>query len=144
MAEQLYYDDVEVGMDLPSVTKPLSPRQFVRWAGASYDFTTFHYNHQDAVGRGLNGIVGQGALSTAFLGQVLTDWIGPRGRVLGVYGEYRGVTLPTDTLTVTGKVVEKKTTVDGNVVECELWCQNESGKRVTIGSGTVALPARKG
>jgi len=142
MEKQIYFEDVEVGVELPTLTKEVSPRQFVRWAGASYDFNPLHYNHQFAQQRGLEGIVGPGALTQAFLGQVLSDWAGPRGRVTRVYGEYRGVTLPTDTLKVGGKVIEKKITPEGNLVECEVWCDNPEGKQITRGSGTVALPSR--
>lgn len=144
MGEQLYFEDVEIGMPVPPLTKQLSSRQFVQWAGADHDWNPLHYDHFFATQRGLSGIVGPGALTTAFLGQLLTDWIGPRGQVRQVRGEYRGVTYPTDVLTVTGKVIAKRIAAEGNLVECELWCENPGGKRVTIGGGLVALPTKAG
>ena len=143
MQRQLYFEDVEIGMELPAITKQSSTRQFVQFAGADYDWSPLHYDHAYATKeQGLSSVVGQGALTTGFLGQVLTDWIGPRGLVRRVRGEYRHVNSPGDTLTVKGRVVEKNTGAGGNLVECDLWCENQDGRRVTIGSGTVRLPTR--
>ena len=143
MQAKLYFEDVETGIDLPALTKRLSTRQFVQWAGADYDWNPLHYDHVYATKEmGLSSVVGPGALGTAFLGQILTDWIGPTGVVRKIRGEYRAVVLPGDTLTIRGKVTKKMKEADQNLVECELWCENQLGKRVTIGSGTFSLPTR--
>ena len=39
MAEQTYYEDVEVGSEITPLKKVATTRMLVQWAGASGDFT---------------------------------------------------------------------------------------------------------
>ncbi len=143
--EQLFADDVLAGQELGTMRRALSTRQFVQWACADHDWNQLHYDHLYATReRGLPGVAGPGGLTIAFLAQILTDWAGPRARVLRVRGEYRGLVFATDVLTCGGRVVSKEGQPggEGAIIECELWCENEAGKRVTSGRGTVWLPSR--
>ena len=81
MAEQLFYEDVEVGMEIPPLVKNPTTRQLVKWAGASGDFYEIHYDKDFATAAGLPGVIVHGRLKSAFLGQLLTDWIGEEGTV---------------------------------------------------------------
>ena len=140
MKRPLYFDDVAVGMELPSFAKQVSTCQFVQWAGVDYDWNPFHYDHIYATKiAGLSGVVGHGALVTAFFGQLLTNWIGPGGFVRRVRGEYRGFVSPGDTLTIKGRVTKK--VVEQKLVECELWAENQNQKRVVLGIGIVSIPS---
>ncbi|MBI4301309.1 MAG: dehydratase, partial [Chloroflexi bacterium] len=44
MARQLYYEDVEVGMEMPPLVKRPNSQTLVKWAGASGDFYQIHYD----------------------------------------------------------------------------------------------------
>ncbi len=44
MTEQLYYEDIAVGSEIPPLVKHPTTRQLVRWAGASTDFYEIHYD----------------------------------------------------------------------------------------------------
>jgi hypothetical protein len=44
MPEQTYFEDVEVGMELPSIPKPVTNRKLVKYAGSSRDYPEAHYD----------------------------------------------------------------------------------------------------
>ena len=72
---QTYFEDVEVGSDVPTLRKDPTPQQLVKYAGASGDFYQIHYDVEYANNNGLPGIILHGALKNAFLGQLMTDYI---------------------------------------------------------------------
>ena len=44
MVEQIYYEDVKVDTELPTLVKHPTPRQLVMWAGAAGDLFEIHYD----------------------------------------------------------------------------------------------------
>ena len=79
MTGQLYFEDMAEGSELPPLIKLPDTRQLVMWAGASGDYNPIHYDKDYAQSRGLSGVVVQGQLVCAFLGQMVTGWMGERG-----------------------------------------------------------------
>ena len=79
MTVQVYWEDVAEGMKLPSLVKNVTTRQLVQYAGASGDFYEIHYDKDFAQETGLSGVIVHGALKSAFLGQMMTDWAEPLG-----------------------------------------------------------------
>ena len=61
------------------MVKEPTTRQLVQYAGASGDFYEIHYDKDFALGNMLDGPILHGALKSAFLGQLVTDWMGPLG-----------------------------------------------------------------
>ncbi len=49
MGKQVFYEDVEVGMEIPPLVKTPSTRQLVMWAGASGDYYEIHYDKDFAL-----------------------------------------------------------------------------------------------
>ena len=142
MAEQVYFEDVQEGMDIPSLTKEPTTQQLVKYAGASGDFYQIHYDRDFAIGTGLPGVILHGALKNAFLGQLMTEWIGEAGVLRKLSVQYRGMDFPADTLTCKGKVTSKRVQDGENLVECEIWLENGKGEKTTPGWATVALPTK--
>ena len=142
MAGVLYWEDVREGMDLPSLVKCPNTQQLVKWAGASGDYYQIHYDTAFAQGTGLPGVIVHGALKNAFLGQMITDWIGEQGTLERLSCQYRGMDVPDDTLTSSGKVTRKYREGDQYLVDCEIWVENGTGETTTPGAATVALPSR--
>jgi len=83
-----------------------------------------------------------GAQKAAFSGQVLTNWMGPEGNLKKLSCSFRGVDFFDVKLTCNGQVTKKFVDGSDHCVECELWIDNATGERTTIGGGVVALPAR--
>ena len=78
MAQQIYFEDVEVGYELTPVEKNPTTQQLVKYAGASGDYYQIHYDKDFALANGLPGVILHGALKNAFLGQLMTDFAGER------------------------------------------------------------------
>ena len=142
MAQQRYIEDVEVGQELPELVKTPTAQQLVKYAGASHDFYQIHYNETFAKGNELPGLVVHGALKNAFLGQLVTDWIGEWGTLKKLSCQYRGMDLSGDTITCKGKVANKSTPDSESYVELEIWVENSKGERTTLGAAVVTLPSR--
>ena len=142
MAGVLYWEDVEKGVALPSLVKRPTTQQLVKYAGASGDFYQIHYDTAFAQSTGLPGVIIHGALKSAFLGQLMTDWIGEHGTLKRLSCQYRGMDVPGDTLTCRGTVVRKYREGGEYLAECEIWLESGGGERTTPGSATVALPSK--
>jgi acyl dehydratase len=92
MADQVYFEDVNQGDEITKLTKNCTSQQLVQWAAGSGDFYQIHYDKDFAQATGLKGIIVHGALKHAFLGQMLHDWVGKKGRVRKFGCQYRGWT----------------------------------------------------
>ena len=144
MAEQVYWEDVTEGMELPSLVKEPTTRQLVQYAGASGDFYEIHYDKDFAIGNQLDGPILHGALKSAFLGQLVTDWIGPRGTLKRLQCQYRGMDAPGSPITAKGAVTRKYEEDGQCMVDCTIWLENAEGQNTTPGNATVILPSRRG
>jgi acyl dehydratase len=143
MAEQRFWEDIVVDAPVPPLMKNASPRQLVQWAGASGDYYEIHYNDKIALANMLPGIIVHGALKGAWLGQLLSDWVGDKGRVKKYSASYRSMDVPGDNLTLTGKVTKKYVDGKDHVVEAEIWVQNGKGEKTTPGTAVVVFPSKK-
>lgn len=140
MNTQPYLEDVAVGTELPTLVKEPTTRQLVMYAGASGDFYEIHYDKDFAAEQGLHGVILHGALKSAYLGQLITDWAGAGGRLLSLSVRYREMDVPGDVLTCRGTVVERDESAGS--VRCDIWIENGAGVRTTTGEAVVALPSR--
>ena len=127
--------NVKVGDELPALVKHPTTRQLVQYAGAQGDFYEIHYDQDYARGVGLPGVILHGLLKAAFLGQLVTDWLGDQGEVRTLEVSYRGVDQPGKPYTCRGRVAR----VEGREAELEIWGEDESGQRTTVGSAVVAF-----
>ena len=144
MAEQVYWEDVSEGMELPSVVKEPTTRQLVQYAGASGDFYEIHYDKDFAIGNKLDGPILHGALKSAFLGQLVTDWIGSQGTLKRLQCQYRGMDAPGNPITAKGTVTRVYEEDGQGLVDCTVWLENAEGQNTTPGNATVILPSRQG
>ena len=126
---------VEVGQEIPELVKHPSTRQLVQYAGAQGDFYEIHYDQTYAQSVGLPGVILHGLLKAAFLGQLVTDWLGDRGTLKTLEVSYRGIDMPGHPYRCRGRVKR----VDETEVELEVWGENDEGRRTTVGMATVEI-----
>ncbi len=141
---QLYDEDVEVGAELPSLTKEQSLKAIVMYAWGSNDLSDGHYDYKKAVDRGLPDVFGQGAQTAGYMGQMLSDWYTPGGFLRKLTAQYRQTTEPGDVLTTRGEVTRKYREDGQNFIDCNIWVENQNGQRVSVGQAIVSLPSRDG
>ena len=142
MSEQPYFEDVEEGMELPIVEKNPTTQQLVKYAGASGDYYQIHYDQDFARANGLPNVILHGALKNAFLGHLMTSWVGEHGTLRKLSAQYRGMDVPGTPIYAKGVVTKKYVSNGENLVECDIWLENHKGEKTTPGSALVALPAR--
>ena len=142
MAEQVYYEDIEAGSEIPALVKRPTTMQLVKFAGASGDYYQIHYDKDFALASGLPGVIVHGWLTLSFLGQVLTDWLGEKGTLVKLNGSYRGMNLVHEDIICGGKVTRKYEEDGRQLARVEIWAENPRGEKTVTGQAVVALPSR--
>ena len=142
----VYFEDVEVGREMPALVKePIQQIQLTRYAGASGDFNPIHQDDAFAKAAGMGGVFAHGMLSMGFVAQSVTDWLGV-GTVKKISVRFAGLVRLGDVITCRGTVTGKRPAMDGsreNLVDLELWAENQKGEKVITGRATVALVSRR-
>ena len=107
MGNQIVWDEVNEGLEIGPVVRHPTSQQLVKYAGASGDYYQIHYDKDFAQGTGLEDIILHGALKNAFLGSLVTDWMGPQGNLRRLSCQYRGMDIPGHPVTARGVVTGK-------------------------------------
>jgi acyl dehydratase len=139
---KLYYEDVQVGDAIPKLVKsPLSHLQLVRYAGASGDFNPLHTDPKIGELVGVGGIIGHGMLTMGFVGQLLSDYVGPATlRKFNV--RFKGMTRLDDVITCTGTITEKYETEGEARIAGKVQGADQNGDVKVAGTFEAALPHR--
>ncbi len=152
--EQIYWEDVDVGTEMPPLPKIATSLMLVKWAGASGDFNPHHYETEFAMTQGTGGVIVHGLLKHAWLIHFVTGWMGEDGTLKKFSCQYRGLDFPRKMKTMNepvdgetwhckGKVVKKYEDGDEHCVDLEIELENGKGQITTPGTATVELPSRK-
>ena len=139
---KLYYEDVQVGDTISELVKPaLSHIQLVRYAGASGDFNPLHTDPKFGEMVGTGGIIAHGMLIMGFVGQLLSDYVGPAAlRKFGV--RFRGMTRLDDVITCTGTITEKYEADGEGRIAGKVQAVDQNGDVKVSGTFVAALPRR--
>jgi len=127
---KVYFDDVNVGDELPPLVK-----------GPIQQIQLTHQDDEFARAAGMGGVFAHGMLSMGFVGQAVTDWSGA-GTVRKLNVRFAAIVRLKDVVTCRGRVVGKSSKDDVNLVELEVWAENQRAEKVVTGRATVVLPSR--
>jgi acyl dehydratase len=143
MAKKIYFEDINVGDEMPKLVKgPLQKLQHVMYAGASGDFNPLHTDDDFAKAVGMkDGVITHGMLIMGFVGQAITNWI-PKKDLKRFGVRFAGMTKPGNTITVTGKVRDKRSQSGQNLITCDITAMDETGDVKVTGSFDAALPSK--
>jgi acyl dehydratase len=142
VSEQVTYDEVETGAQLPEVTYPVTRLSLVKYCGASGDFNFIHWNERIARAVGLPDVIAHGMFTMAQAGRYVTDWAGPQAIVTDFGVRFSAmVVVPDDedgaTIEVSGQVTDK---LDDNRVALALTARSAGTKVLTRATAVVRLP----
>jgi hypothetical protein len=133
-----YFDDVKVGDELPPLVKGRCTRSSSRATRGLRRLQPDPPGPRVRQGGGMNDVFAHGMLSMGFVGQLVTDWAGAGNvRKLGV--RFAGIVRLKDTITCRGRVLAKS---GKDLVDLEIWAENQRGEKVVTGKATVAIPPR--
>ncbi len=141
--EQVFYDDVDVGAQLPTLTVTVDETQLFFFSAATYNGHRIHYDKEWArTVEGYDDVLVQGPLQAALLARAIGDWIAGRGRLVSFAVQNRAIAYPGELLSFGGEVTAKRLTDEGSgLVDLAV-----AGRRDTTvlmpGTATVQLPRR--
>ncbi|UXA04498.1 acyl dehydratase [Mycobacterium sp. SMC-2] len=143
MTGQVFYEDVEVGQQMPELTVTVDETQLFFFSAATYNGHRIHYDKDWArTVEGYDDVLVQGPLQAALLGRAIGDWIGGRGRLVSFSVQNRAVAHPGQPLRFGGTVTGKRLSHEGaGLVDLDI-----AGRRdqtvLMPGTATVELPRR--
>ena len=140
--DQVFYDDIDVGEQIPPLTVTVDETQLFFFSAATYNGHRIHYDKEWARGvEGYDNVLVHGPLQAALLARAIGDWIGGRGRLVSFSVQNRATALPGEPLTFGGVVAGKRLTEGAGLVDLEI-----AGRRddtvLMPGTATVELPRR--
>jgi len=145
MAEQLYWDDVQEGQEVPPFSRKVTYMELNRFAGANDEYVLIHMDPDYAKNVAkLPDVIVMGNLKLAYIANALEDWAGDEGWIEKLAVEYRRMDTVHSTLTAKGKVTKKYQQDGKNLIDLEVWVENDKGEVTTPGSAVVSLPPRAG
>jgi acyl dehydratase len=139
----LYFDDVKVGDELPSLVKaPITQVQLVRYAGASGDFNPLHTVPEVGKSVGIGGTIAHGMLIMGIVGQLVSDYLGGPATLRKFGVRFQSMTRPGDVLTCAGTITKKYEQDGKGFIEADVYAADATGDKKASGSFTAELPKR--
>jgi acyl dehydratase len=143
--EQLYYDDVRVGMELPKYINKLTMVQLQRWQITMENTDRLHYDHPYSINQQrVPGVLFNGTWRMSILAGWLKNWVLPGGWAWKAKWQVREMVVPGEVTIVWGRVVAKSEKGGLGFVDVEFGIKNQDGIEGCPGSATVVLPIRGG
>ncbi len=141
---ELSFEDVKVGQTIPPLVKQPTEIDVFLFSAVTWNPHRIHYDADFArEHESLPGVLVHRPLHGCYLEQMLTDWVGDRGRLKIISWANRGPAKAGDTLTCRGKVTDKHTEDGQNFIRCEIWVENDKGVVLTPGKAVVMLHKSK-
>ncbi len=138
-----YYEDVEIGEQIPEFRRQTGYIEWGRFAGANEEYVAIHEDHEAGLQSGLPGGVGMGNLRMAYVSNMLCDWLGEHGWLQRVTLQYRGLNLENDWVICKGTVTAKYEKDGQFLVELDVRTENGKGEVTAPGKAIVSLPSRR-
>ncbi len=100
-----------------------------------------HWDHDLARRVGVPAAYDYGPQRMAWLGHLMTNWMGDHGFLRNMDVQVRRFNLVGDTTWCRGKVAEKWQDGERHLVRCEIWAEDQRGDVTAKGTATVELPS---
>ena len=143
MAHNVYFEDVNVGDDIPSFTRQTDFMHWNRYAAVNDEFVYIHMD--DEAGKSAaneQGAFGMGNLRYAYLLNMLREWAGDEAEIRELGVQFRAINQKNDVLTCVGSVTEKTVEDGQGLVRLDTNVINQDGVATCPGHAVVALPSR--
>ena len=139
---QPYWEEVEVGQELPGFELKIDARRLFLQISGSQDWYPVHFDREFALKAGHPDLFVTTGFTQAALVRVITDWMGDEGWLRKLYFELRRQNRPGDVMVCKGRVTGKYIEDGQHYVECEVWAENAREGVTTPGKAWVILPSR--
>ena len=127
------YSIAEIGDQLPSLTLgPIDQADLVLYANASGDQNPIHIDQDFAKKSGLPDVIAHGMLIMSYLGRLLTNAV-PQSQIKNFSVQFSNMTHLNQKVICTGKVLEKDSIDNKEVVTVSLKVEDLQGEKKIIG-----------
>ena len=132
------FESLKLGDDIPALkVPPVSRHTLALYCGASGDHNPIHVDLDYAKSAGLDDVIAHGMLSAGYLARMLTDWV-PQSANRSINNRFTAMTHIGDSVTCTGKVVEKFEKGDEKLVRLEMQAHTPEAQTI-IAEAVIAL-----
>lgn len=142
MATNVYFEDVEVGQQIPAFERKTDTMHWNRYAAINEEFVYVHMDDEAGRAAGQGQAFGMGNLRWAYVLNALRGWIGDEAEVRELSMQFRAINHKNDVLTTEGIITEKSTENGENLVRLDINVINQKGDRTAPGHAVVVLPSR--
>lgn len=143
--EQRHLEDVEPGDEIASrwEATPEAVAEFMR-TRRIVSGTSRADDEPEQTRPGFDRPVVPGSMSLAVLSRLVTDWMGPRGRLRSIAADYRRPVYRDDRLRAVALVTDTEAgaAAGSGLVKLDVYLENERGERPLQGVAVVELPRR--
>ena len=138
---QPYFEEVEPGREIGPVVKQPSLEEVLAFCEVTHLAGRF-VSDEAARGDGLERVIVSSWQSGAYLAQLLTDWMGPRGTLATFDIIFRGLVELGDRLECRALVTDILLRGNQHIVVLDAFMENQRGERPLQGTAEVVLPSR--
>ena len=132
------FESLKVGDEIPALKIPLVSRHTLAlYCGASGDHNPIHVDLDYAKSAGLDDVIAHGMLSAGYLARMLTDWV-PQSAIRSINNRFTAMTQIGESVTCTGKVVEKFEKNNEKLVRLEMQTRTPEAQTI-IAEAVIAL-----
>jgi acyl dehydratase len=142
MAYHVYYEDVEIGQEIPAFVRETDFMNWNRYAAVNEEFVYIHMDDEAGKAAGQGAAFGMGNLRWAYVLNALRAWIGDEAEVRELSLQFRAVNHKHDVLRTSAVVTEKKQENGENLVVLQVNVLNQQDEKTAPGRAVVALPSR--
>lgn len=135
------FETIRIGDTIPACSYgELTIIDAVRWAGFQENYAQLHYDREYVRREGnLKTFIASGAYRESLMVRLLTDWMGPKGRLCKLATRQMNPTFEGDSMTFSGEVVEKSADAAEPWVVLEMKGVNQDGQQILAARCTVLL-----
>ena len=143
--KKLTFDSVQVGDELPPISRSVTQETFWKYAVASFDYNPVHCDPawvETAQPFGIPHTVAHGMMTMSFMGTMLSDWVyAAGGWIDDMDTKFVKPVTAGSTVTCSGVVIELHPIGKGkNFVVVDMKAVNQEGATLAVGKAKVTLP----
>ena len=132
------FESLKVGDEIPALKiPPVSRHTLALYCGSSGDHNPIHVDLDYAKSAGLDDVIAHGMLSAGYLARMLTDWL-PQSSIRSINNRFTAMTHIGDSVTCTGRVIEKFENGDEKLVRLEMQTHTPEAQTI-IAEAVIAL-----
>ena len=142
MAHNIYFEDVEIGQEVPAFQRETDFMNWNRYAAVNDEFVYLHMDDAVAKAAGQGAAFGMGNLRWAYVMNALQDWVGDESEVRELSMQFRAINQKHEVLTTKAVVTDKQSEDGEHRILLDVNVVNQEGVAGAPGKAVVVVPKR--